>query len=61
MSLTAREVNILTGKALVGAQNRGEQVAMASHITELEELLDEADMDDFFGTEGWRHRLGMED
>ena len=61
MTLTTREVNILTGKALVGAQTRDEQLAMANHITELEMLLDEADCDDYFGTEGWRHRLGMED
>ncbi len=26
----------------------------------LMEQLDELDEDDFFGTEGWRHRFGME-
>ena len=24
-------------------------------------LLDEADADDVFGTEGWKHRVGLED
>ena len=24
-------------------------------------LLDEADQDDMFGTEGWKHAVGMED
>lgn len=38
-------------------------VALSSlfeHITALEELLYQADEEDFFGTEGWRHRLGID-
>lgn len=27
-------------------------------LLQLEALLDEADQDDYFGTEGWRYRLG---
>jgi hypothetical protein len=30
-------------------------------LKDLMEKLDELDMDDFFGTEGWRKRLGYED
>lgn len=32
-----------------------------AYVTALEKVLDEADMEDFFGTEGWRHRIGTED
>ena len=61
IEITTRDVNILAGKALVGAQTDEEQRIMVEYSTELEILLDEADQDDFFGTEGWRHRLGLED
>jgi len=30
-------------------------------LQELIEWLDEIDEDDFFGTEGWRHRLGWDE
>jgi hypothetical protein len=30
-------------------------------LTVLMEKLDDLDLDDFFGTEGWRHYLGFED
>lgn len=30
-------------------------------LTEMAELLDEGDQDDQWGTEGWRHRVGLED
>lgn len=33
---------------------------IVDHIEVLEELLDETDSEDFFGTEGWRHRLGID-
>lgn len=29
-------------------------------IEVLMEMLDEGDMDDFYGSEGWRHRLGWD-
>ena len=34
---------------------------IVDHIVSLEALLDEADEDDTFGTEGWKHRLGVDD
>jgi len=30
-------------------------------LRELIEKLDELDEEDYFGSEGWRHRLGLED
>jgi hypothetical protein len=33
---------------------------LMDHIEALEALLSETDQEDFFGTEGWRHRLGID-
>ncbi len=30
-------------------------------VEKMIELMDELDMEDAFGTEGWKHRLGLED
>lgn len=30
-------------------------------VAAIERVLDEADLEDFFGTEGWRHYIGTED
>jgi len=35
--------------------------ACRKYLKELIQELDDLDEDDFFGTEGWRHRLGLED
>lgn len=33
---------------------------LMGHIEALEDLLDETDQEDFFGSEGWRRRLGID-
>lgn len=33
---------------------------VSDHIEALEALLDEGDQQDAFGTEGWRHRAGID-
>lgn len=38
-----------------------DHVRVVRIVEEMIELLDEADREDFFGTEGWKHRLGLED
>lgn len=47
--MTEREVDLLSEE---GAKEV---------LRELIHKLDELDEEDFFGTEGWRHRFGMED
>lgn len=37
-----------------------EAIALAEYIADLEGLADNGDMDDYHGTEGWRHHLGMD-
>ena len=58
---TDRFLNTVRGKALVGHATPEEILAVFGHLDALENLLDEADEDDVFGTEGWRHRLGIDD
>lgn len=59
--LSNRQVCIYTGKALVGALTKDEQLALCNHITAMEAKLDDYDNEDFFGTEGWRHAFGQPD
>lgn len=45
---------------MVGHQTQQELVDFLQIIQQFESMLDEADEDDYFGTEGWRHRLGWD-
>lgn len=33
---------------------------LVDYISDLEGLCDSADQDDYFGTEGWRHHMGID-
>ncbi|WP_065091468.1 hypothetical protein [Rhizobium leucaenae] len=55
-----KTLNIIRGKNLVGAADKVDVFKLFDHIDALEFMLDEADADDFFGTEGWRHHLGLD-
>lgn len=55
------ELNIIRGKALVMAATREELFSVFERLDELESWLDEQDDNDTFGTEGWRHAVGLED
>lgn len=59
--LSEKELNILRGKALVGHASVEEMMKLFFLMDEMESLLDEGDLEDFYGTEGWRRRLGWED
>lgn len=61
MVLTEKELNILRGKTLTNHITQQEILKVFGHIDMLELFLDERDQDDAFGTEGWRHSIGMED
>jgi hypothetical protein len=56
-----KTVNIIRGKSLVKAASPEDVSLLLEHIDALEELLDGADLDDVFGSEGWRHRLGVDE
>jgi hypothetical protein len=59
--LTEKEVNIIRGKALGNACSQKDILDLCGHIDQLEMMLDEASEEDFFGTEGWRHRAGIDE
>ena len=54
-TLTEAQVNTLRGKSMANATTKDEIMSLFHYIDYLEELLDETDESDFFGTKGWRH------
>lgn len=55
-----RELDTIRGKMLVAAATVPELHTFLHYVSELERLLDQTDLDDFFGTEGWLHYLGLD-
>lgn len=55
-----RTLNIIRGKNVVGAATAADIRTLFEHIDALEMFLDDADAMDLFGTEGWRHAIGLE-
>lgn len=53
------ELDMIRGKMLVAAATQEELQDFLTYVTTIEGLLEEADCDDYFGTEGWRHRVGL--
>lgn len=56
-----QELDTIRGKMLVNAANREELKRFLKYVGELEHLLDLADMEDAYGTEGWRHYIRLDD
>jgi hypothetical protein len=59
--LTSSTLNTIRGKALVGAATPDDILSVFGHLDVLEQKLDDADNNDTFGTEGWRHHFGHPD
>lgn len=59
--LSDKELNIIRGKASVGAATVGEILSVFEHLDAMEAKMEEADGDDFFGPDGWRHWFDMPD
>jgi hypothetical protein len=52
------EINVIRGKHLVGGATKADIDGLLAHILAVEHVLDEeADPEDMFGTEGWRHHF----
>lgn len=58
---TDSTINTIRGKNLVGHVTQQDVWTLIAHIDALEDMLDESDGDDMWGTEGWRHKLGIDD
>ena len=57
--LTQKELNTIRGKAMAGHATPKEIISVFSHCDLLESKLEEADYEDFFGTERWRRYFGL--
>jgi hypothetical protein len=57
---TEKTVNTIRGKNLVGKAAPEDVSKLIEHIDALEMFLDENEQDDQFGTEGWRHAIGLD-
>lgn len=53
-------LNVIRGKNLVGKADKTDIEKLFEHIDALEIFLDENEQDDQFGTEGWRHAIGLD-
>jgi len=53
-------INVIRGKNIVGKATKEEILLLFEHIDALEMFLDKADCEDMFGTEGWKHNIGLE-
>jgi len=54
-----RELDMIRGKMLVNAASQEELHDFLRYVTVLEGLVEDASMADFYGTEGWRHKIGL--
>ena len=57
---TDKVLNIIRGKNLVGKAEKADIDKLFEHIDALEMFLDDNEQDDQFGTEGWRHAIGLD-
>lgn len=53
-------IEIQTRLTSGGRLSEDEAHMLVDYISDLEGLCDGGDQDDYFGTEGWRHRLGID-
>ena len=56
-----RVINTIRGKNLVGKASKEVIVLLFEQLDAFEQFLDDWDQDDNFGTEGWRHAIGLDD
>lgn len=57
---TRREIDMIRGKLIVGKATVEECHTFLEFVNQLEAMVEEASMEDFYGTEGWEHRLGWD-
>jgi len=55
-----REINMIRGKMAVGHASVDEIRDFLYYVTHLEQFVEEASDEDFYGTEGWKHRIGWD-
>lgn len=58
---TEKQLNITRGKMLVDHATIPELHDFLRYVSALEGLVEDASAADFYGTEGWRHKIGLEE
>ena len=56
-----RELDVIRGKILVGHATIEELQDLLMYVSALEGLVEDASVEDFYGSEGWQHRLGIDE
>lgn len=56
-----KEINMIRGKLLVKKAKEDEIKDFLHYVDVLESLVEEASQEDFYGTEGWKHRIGWDE
>ena len=54
---TLRELDVIRGKMISGNATIEEIQSFLVYVTKLEELVEEASNEDFYGTQGWTYRV----
>lgn len=55
-----RKLLEIRGKMLVNKATQKELHAFLTYVSVIEGLVEEASIEDFYGTEGYRHRIGWD-
>lgn len=58
--VSEQKLNEIRGKMLVNAATQEELHDFLRYVGNLELLVEEASDEDFYGTDGWRHRIGWD-
>ena len=59
-ALDFEKLHHIIGRAQIRMATSEDVNALIDHISALEDLLEAGDANDAFGTEGWRHYLGID-
>lgn len=54
-----KELDMIRGKMLINKATQEELNEFLKYVSVIESLIDEADLEDFYGTEGWRNKIGL--
>jgi len=55
--LPEKEINMIRGKLQANVASQGQINEFLKYVSTLESLVEDASDMDFYGTEGWRHRV----
>ena len=61
MDCTERDIDIIRGKLMVSAATQAEIMLFLTYVVELEALVEDASVEDFYGTEGWQRLVFNDD